>query len=73
MRYRTFLTFDIIGGVLWGAGVTLLGRLLGNVAFVSQHIETILLLIVVLSVLPIVFQFVRARRSSKRTPDAAAV
>lgn len=73
MRYRTFLTFDIIGGVLWGAGVTLLGRLLGNVAFVSKHIETILILIVLLSVLPIAFQIIKSRRSSKRAPDAAAV
>ncbi len=73
MRYRTFLTFDIIGGVLWGAGVTLLGRLLGNVAFVSKHIETILILIVLLSVLPIAFQVIKARRNSKRAPDAATI
>ncbi len=73
MRYRTFLTFDIVGGVLWGAGVTLLGRLLGNVAFVSKHIETILILIVLLSVLPIAFQIIKARRNSKRAPDAATI
>jgi membrane-associated protein len=52
MRYPLFLGFDIIGGVLWGAGVTLLGYFLGNVPFVKSHIELMILLIVFLSVLP---------------------
>ena len=52
MRYPVFLGFDIIGGVLWGAGVTLLGYFLGNVPFVKNHIELVILLIVFLSVLP---------------------
>lgn len=72
MPYRTFLAFDIVGGVLWGAGVTALGRLLGNVAFVSEHIETILILIVVVSVLPILVQIIKARRASTQSSDAAA-
>lgn len=52
MRYPVFLAFDIVGGVLWGAGVTLLGYFLGNVAFVKAHLELMILLIVFLSVLP---------------------
>jgi len=52
MRYPVFLGFDIIGGVLWGAGVTLLGYFLGNVPFVKNHLELMILLIVFLSILP---------------------
>jgi membrane-associated protein len=52
MRYPVFLGFDIIGGVLWGVGVTLLGYFLGNVPFVKNHIELMILLIVFLSILP---------------------
>jgi len=52
MRYPLFLGFDIIGGVLWGAGVTLLGYFLGNVSFVKNHLELMILLIVFLSILP---------------------
>ena len=52
MRYPVFLAFDIVGGVLWGAGVTLLGYFLGNVGFVKDHLELMILLIVFLSVLP---------------------
>lgn len=52
MRYPLFLGYDIVGGVLWGGGVTLLGYFLGNVPFVKGHLELMILLIVFLSVLP---------------------
>jgi membrane-associated protein len=52
MRYPVFLGFDIVGGVLWGAGVTLLGYFLGNVPFVKNNLELMILLIVFLSILP---------------------
>ncbi|MGP3969814.1 DedA family protein [Streptomyces sp. 6N223] len=66
MEYRTFVTFNIIGGVLWGAGVTLLGAALGKVDFVHQNIEAILIGIVLLSVLPIAIEYLRARRAGRR-------
>ncbi len=69
MRYRTFLTFDIVGGALWGGGVTLLGRLLGKIDFVSAHIETILILIVLVSVLPIAIEVFRGRRAAKQAAE----
>ncbi|WP_171052971.1 DedA family protein [Streptomyces marianii] len=70
MNYRSFITFNVIGGVLWGAGVTLLGAALGKVEFVHQHIEAILIAIVLVSVLPIVIEFMRARSRNKK--EAAA-
>ncbi|MGV9253018.1 DedA family protein [Streptomyces sp. NPDC003697] len=68
MRYRSFLTFNVIGGVLWGAGVTLLGSWLGNIALVKNNIEAILILIVLVSVVPIVIEFWRARSKARNTP-----
>jgi membrane-associated protein len=52
MRYPVFLGFDIVGGIAWGAGVTLLGYFLGNVPFVKNNLELMILLIVFLSILP---------------------
>ena len=63
MDYRRFLTFNVIGGLLWGAGVTALGYFLGQVEFVRANIEPIILVIVLLSVLPIAFELARARRA----------
>ncbi|MGK5496506.1 DedA family protein [Streptomyces sp. URMC 125] len=70
MDYRSFLVFNVIGGVLWGAGVTLLGAALGQVQFVRDNIDFILVGIVLLSVLPIVVEYLRARRQS-RAAEAA--
>ena len=68
MPYRKFILFNVIGGVLWGCGVTVLGYYLGQVPFVRNHIELMLIGIVVLSVIPLVIGFFRARRIQK---DAA--
>jgi membrane-associated protein len=63
MDARRYLTYSFLGGILWAAGVTLLGFWLGQFAFVRDNIELMLILIVVLSILPIVVEIVRARRS----------
>ncbi len=61
MNYRIYTTYSVIGGVLWGAGVTILGHSLGNVDFVADHIEVILIAIVLVSVLPIGFEVLRKK------------
>ena len=50
MRYRTFITYNVVGGIVWGAGVTLLGYLLGQIAFIRENVDIIFLLIVAVSV-----------------------
>ena len=66
MRYRTFVIYNVIGGVLWGTGVTLLGYFLGQISFVKDNIELILVGIVALSVIPIVVELLRARMAARR-------
>jgi membrane-associated protein len=63
MDARRYLTYSLIGGVAWAAGVTVLGYFLGQFEVVRNNIEAMLVLIVLASVLPIVVEFVRARRS----------
>ena len=62
MPYRTFVWFNIVGGVLWGSGVTILGYFLGQIAFVHAHIELILIGVVAVSLVPIGVEVLRARR-----------
>lgn len=55
MNYRVFLTFNIIGGVLWGGGLSLLGYILGaTVPGVDRYLLPIVLVIIVISLLPVV-------------------
>ncbi|MEU3146259.1 MULTISPECIES: DedA family protein [unclassified Streptomyces] len=74
MKYRTFLTYNVIGGVAWGSGVTLAGYWLGQIEFIKTNVESILILIVFLSVVPIIVEYLRERAKKKRgaveTPDA---
>ncbi|MEV6010667.1 VTT domain-containing protein [Streptomyces sp. NPDC051976] len=66
MNYRTFVTFNLIGGTLWGAGVTLLGYWLGQIDFVHKNIEAMLVLVVLLSVVPIGIEYLRSRGKAKK-------
>jgi len=61
MSYPTFARFNIAGAFIWAAGVTSLGYFLGNVTFVTDHVE-LALIGVVMSLLPIVVETLRSRR-----------
>ncbi|MFC6010826.1 VTT domain-containing protein [Nocardia lasii] len=69
MRYRTFAIYNIIGGVLWGAGLTYLGYLLGQIAVVRDNIDLIFLGIVAVSVLPIVIEVAKRALRNRRSTD----
>jgi membrane-associated protein len=68
MNFRKYVLYSSIGGVLWGTGVTLLGYFLGRFEFVHANIELILIAIVLVSVLPAVFELLRSR-SKRRDPQ----
>ena len=61
MNYRTFLPFDILGGILWVGSMTMLGHYLGSYEFVQRNLEKFVLAIVFISVLPIIIKAIQAR------------
>jgi membrane-associated protein len=66
MDFRRFITYTAIGGVLWACGVTIAGYFLGNVSFIKNNIELVLVLIVLLSLMPMGIEFLRHRREAKK-------
>lgn len=63
MNYRTFLTYNIIGGILWGAGFPLLGYYLGTTfPIIQEYLEVAIIGIIVLSFVPIVVEIWREKR-----------
>lgn len=68
--YGAFLRWNVLGGVVWGGGVTAMGYALGGVSFINAHIEAILLVVVAVSVLPIVIEVLLGRRRSARAAAA---
>ena len=67
MKYRTFLTYNIIGGVLWGAGVTCLGYKLGQFEVIKTNIEPIFIGIVLVSIIPVIFEVLKARKNKAKS------
>ena len=62
MNYRTFVTFNVVGGLVWSLGVTLLGYFLGQVDVIEENLELAILVVVAMSFLPIALEVWRARR-----------
>jgi len=62
MDLRTYALYSSLGGLLWASGVTLAGYYLGNIPFIKDHIELILIGIVALSIIPIGIETFRHRR-----------
>lgn len=66
MHYRTFVTYNVVGGLLWGAGVTTLGFFLGEIDAVKNNLEIAAVVIVGISVAPIAIEYLRHRRNKSR-------
>jgi len=72
MRYRTFITYNLIGGFIWGVGVTTLGHFLGQQDLVKKNIEVASVAIVFVSLLPIIIEFLRHKRQAAQVIEAIA-
>jgi membrane-associated protein len=65
MSFRRFITYSAVGGLLWGAGVTLLGYYLGEIPFVANNVEVMLLAFVAVAVVPVAVEYLRERAARK--------
>jgi membrane-associated protein len=71
MDPKRYFVYSAIGGVIWASGVTILGFFLGQIEFVRANIEGIAILIVLLSLIPIAIEMIKARREKKRVAQVA--
>lgn len=72
MNFRTFITWTAVGGVLWVGLITTLGYFLGQIQFVHDNLEVAILLIVFVSILPMVFEYLMAKKKNKAEAAARA-
>jgi len=61
MRYGYFLTYNVIGGIVWTALFLFGGYFFGNMPFVRDHFSLVVLAIIIISVLPAVYEVLRSR------------
>jgi len=71
MDFRKFITYTAIGGILWACGITVLGFYLGRVPFIHHNLEAALILIVFISVIPMLVEYVLHRRRTSQAVAAA--
>lgn len=74
MNYRLFIAYNVLGGILWVAICTLGGYFFGNIPWVKENFEVVVVAIVAVSVLPMVWEFyLEHRRRKVRLKQAASI
>ena len=71
MKYGQFFLFNVIGGVLWTQLFVFMGYFFGNIQFVKDNFSLVVIAIILISVLPGVWEFVRNKRNKKKAEPAA--
>ncbi|MEI7836798.1 MAG: VTT domain-containing protein [Planctomycetota bacterium] len=62
MTYWKFLTYNVVGGVVWVAGLVMLGYGCANIPIVQERFELVVFAIVFISILPMVIEYLRHRK-----------
>ncbi|WUJ73473.1 VTT domain-containing protein [Kribbella soli] len=65
MDARKFFLWTAVGAVLWAPTITLLGHALGNVEFIHKNLEAALVLLVLISLIPMLVEYLLARRRNR--------
>lgn len=69
MHYTTFITYNVVGGVLWVSIFTLLGYFFGNMEFIKHNFHYAVFAIIGLSVVPMIYEYIQ----HKRNPDVPGI
>ncbi len=67
MHYSRFLTYNVIGAVVWVGLFVWLGYFFGNLPFVRENFGMVIIAIIILSVMPVVIEAIKARREKNAT------
>ncbi|MFB2581749.1 DedA family protein [Herbiconiux sp. P15] len=75
MNYKKYSLYNAIGALIWGSGITLLGFGLGQIEpvreFTEKYLDVVLIAVVVLTIIPTVFHYLRERSKAKKDVEAA--
>lgn len=73
MRFRTFITFNIMGAILWIWSMVAIGYFLGSyIPGIDQHIEIVVAIVVFMSLLPGLISWYRGKRARRRDTSSAS-
>jgi membrane-associated protein len=67
MTYGYFITYNVVGGIVWVVLFTFAGYFFGNIPFMKENFEYVIIAIILLSLLPMIYEGWKARREAKET------
>jgi membrane-associated protein len=65
MSYGYFITYNLVGGVVWVALFSFTGYFFGNIPFIRNNFEYVIIAIIFVSILPMVYEWWRSRKEVK--------
>lgn len=66
MSYKHFFSYNVIGGIAWVILFSALGALIGRLEWVEKNLDKVVILIVILSIMPAIYEVVKAKLESKK-------
>jgi len=72
MTYSKFIFYNIVGAILWVTSVTYAGYFFGNIPWVKHNFSVVILAIIIISVVPMVIEWIRHQRRKRRNPSETA-
>ena len=66
MDYRRFLCYSLGGGLVWVLSFSIAGYFLGSIPIIKNNLKLVFVLIIVVSMLPIVFEVLKHRAEAKK-------
>lgn len=66
MNYKKFISYDILGGILWIFSLTFAGYFLGEIPWIKNNIEKVALGIIFISILPIIIEVVKVKMNKNK-------
>ena len=71
MTYSKFALYNVTGAIAWVGAFTILGFFFGNIPAVEENFTLVIFAIIILSVLPPIFEFLKERRKAKQEKATA--
>lgn len=66
MSYKHFISYNVIGGIAWVAIFCILGALIGRMEWVEKNLDKVVIIIVIVSILPAIYEVVKAKLSAQK-------
>jgi membrane-associated protein len=71
MQYGQFLLYNLIGGFLWTVIFTFSGYFFGNIPFVKENFEFVVVAIILISIVPMITEYLRGRKQATQAKQVA--